>query len=215
MEYIQGAAAHNFAPDPAQAEEARMEVDNLLNSLLDSVFDPSGSAEPEVKEAVQVTRPRVFKRHSQVNFAHSYNPSRLKESTGGGKLVPLFEKGDSASMQKPSIFGPDEDEEMMLKFELRTKLLEAQLDSRNRELRLSIERMRLLELSLIEKDEQLEIVPELLARCIQATQYEEELVQLKDSLECLSEELTMTTARLDDLKSHWLGRFSLWICDQK
>lgn len=212
MEYIQGAAAQNFAPDPAQAEEARMEVDNLLNSLLDSVFDP---AEPEVKEAVQVTRPRVFKRHSQVNFAHSYNPSKLKESTGGGKLVPLFEKGDSASMAKPSIFGPDDDEEMLQKFQLRTRLLEAQLDSRNRELRLTIERMRLLELSLVEKDEQMEIIPELLARCVQATQYEEELVQLKDSLECLSEELTTTTARLDDLKSHWLGRFSLWICEQK
>lgn len=209
MQYIQGAAAHNFAPDPAQAEEARMEVDNLLNSLLDSVFDP---AQPEVKEAAHVTRPRVFKRHSQVNFA---NPAKLKESTGSGKLVPLFEKGDSAAIKKPSIFGPDDDEEMLQKFQLRTKLLEAQLDSRNRELRLTIERMRILELALIEKDEQMEIIPELMARCVQATQYEEELVQLKDSLECLSEELTMTTARLDDLKSHWLGRFSLWICEQK
>jgi len=209
MEYVQGAAAHNFAPDPTEAEEARMEVDNLLNSLLDSVFDP---AEAETKEVPQVTRPRVFKRHSQVNFAA---PAKLKESTGGGKLVPLFERGESTSMQKPSIFGPDEDDEMLLKFEMRTKLLEAQLDSRNRELRLTVERMRILELTLVEKDEQMEIIPELMARCVQATQYEEELVQLKDSLECLSEELTMTTARMDDLKSHWLGRFSLWICDQK
>ncbi|MBP7860245.1 hypothetical protein KA183_01075 [bacterium] len=210
MEYIQGAAAHNFAPVPAEQEEARMEVDNLLNSLLDSVFDP---AETEIKEAVQQEmRPRVFKRHSQVSIS---NPNRMKESAGGGKLVPLFEKGNSASLQKPSIFGPDDDEEMLLKFEMRTKLLEAQLDSRNRELRLTVERMRILELALVEKDEQMEIIPELMARCIQATQYEEELVQLKDSLECLSEELTMTTARMDDLKSHWLGRFSLWICEQK
>lgn len=210
MEYIQGASAHNFAPVPADEEEARMEVDNLLNSLLDSVFDP---AEVEIKEVVQKeVRPRVFKRHSQVNIA---NPAKMKESAGGGKLVPLFEKGNSASIQKPSIFGPDDDEEMLLKFEMRTKLLEAQLDSRNRELRLTIERMRILELALVEKDEQMEIIPELMARCVQATQYEEELVQLKDSLECLSEELTMTTARMDDLKSHWLGRFSLWICEQK
>ncbi len=210
MEYIQGAAAHNFAPVGAEQEEARMEVDNLLNSLLDSVFDP---AEAEIKEAIQQEmRPRVFKRHSQVSIQ---NPTRMKESTGGGKLVPLFEKGNSASMQKPSIFGPDQDDDMLLKFEMRTKLLEAQLDSRNRELRLTVERMRILELTLVEKDEQMEIIPELMARCVQATQYEEELVQLKDSLECLSEELTMTTARMDDLKSHWLGRFSLWICEQK
>lgn len=75
----------------------------------------------------------------------------MKESAGGGKLVPLFEKGNSTSLQKPSIFGPDDDEEMLLNFEMRTKLLEAQLDSRNRELRLTVERMRILELTLVEK----------------------------------------------------------------
>lgn len=218
MEYIQGAAAHNFVP----AEESRIEVDNILDglvsNLLDSVFEtpqPQENFDPAAKEVVGDQRPRVFKRHSQVNL-NNPNSARLKESNGGGKLnlVTLFDKSNDIS-SKPSLFSGDDDELALQKFEMRTKLLEAQLDNRNKELRLALDRLRILELTIIDKDEQMEIIPDLLVRASQATQYEEELVQLKECLECLSEELTTTESRLEALKTNWLGRFSLWLCEKQ
>lgn len=215
MEYVQGAAAHNFVP----AEESRIEVDNILDglvsNLLDSVFESPREQEnfdPAAKDGVKDQRPRVFKRHSQANIS---NPAaRSKESNGTGKLVTLFDKSNDIS-SKASIFSGDDDELALQKFEMRTKLLEAQLDNRNKELRTALDRLRILELTIIDKDEQMEIIPDLLVRASQATQYEEELVQLKECLETLSEELTTTESRLDALKTHWLGKFSLWLCEKQ
>ncbi len=109
---------------------------------------------------------------------------------------------------RPSIFEGDTETNTLI---LKTKLLESQLDYRNKELLESVRRMQWLENELAAREDQIKYLPELLKRSIDATRYELELDDLKLKLEFLSSELQEAQAQMGVIRKSWLGRLSLWL----
>lgn len=188
-------------PDPLSLDG----MDDFLNGLLDRVFDPTNSAvKPD-----QVATPSPVR---------ALRTGEFEEVAGSvvGAGAGIFSRSRTDSIEadsRPSLFEGDDSYYRALKLEI--QLLEAKLDFKNAELKNSISRIKTLEADAAIKDGQIKFLPELFRRSIDANKYEMELVELRDTLSTLSDDLTTTQAQLNAIRAHWLGKVSAWLLDRK
>ncbi|MGE0263415.1 MAG: hypothetical protein AB7V06_12140 [Candidatus Obscuribacterales bacterium] len=210
MENAQVSSHYTLIQDPVSLEG----LDDFLNGLLDKVFDDGDNETASPPSTV-----RAFRRPSDSEIVLAAGTDNAVENVlddlfgpddiidfSPGIIAPSNRAIDDS---RPSLFEADTDH--LAEWKLKVRLLESQLDYRNEELKRSLERIRFVETQLAAKDDQLRLLPELLKRGIDATRYEMELTELKDQLECLSEDLSKAQNRLEDVRSTWIGRFSLWL----
>lgn len=188
-------------PDPLSLDG----MDDFLSGLLDRVFDPSNSAlTPE-----QIATPSPVR---------ALRPGEFEEANGSvvGAGPGIFGRSRTDSIEadsRPSLFEGDDSYYRALKLEI--QLLEAKLDFKNAELKNAVSRIKTLEADAAVKDGQIKFLPELFRRSIDANKYEMELVELRDTLSSLSDDLTTTQTQLNAIRAHWLGKVSAWLLDRK
>jgi|AGTN01.2.fsa_nt_gi hypothetical protein len=188
-------------PDPLSLDG----MDDFLNGLLDRVFDPTNSALTSDKIATP-------------SPVRALRAGEFEEVAGSvvGAGAGIFSRSRTSSTEadsRPSLFEGDDSYYRALKLEI--QLLEAKLDFKNTELKNSISRIKTLEADAAVKDGQLKFLPELFRRSIDANKYEMELVELRDTLSTLSDDLTTTQTQLNAIRAHWLGKVSAWLLDRK
>ncbi|MBZ0189992.1 MAG: hypothetical protein K8F91_27355, partial [Candidatus Obscuribacterales bacterium] len=177
MENVQVSTHYTHVPDPKSLQG----LDDLLSGLLDRIFDDNDLALSSLC-AYRQSDSRI----------DSSSATDLDELFGKGEIIDFSPGIIAASIpseddDRQSLFSADPD--YLREWELRTRLLEAQIDFRNEELKRSLDRIRFLETQMTAKDDQLRMLPELLKRGIDATRYQAELSELKDNLEYLLADL--------------------------
>lgn len=203
MGNVQLSKQYTHLPDPLSLEG----LDDFLCGLIDELFQvepPEARSDEEIDPLLELAKVEQDILDAITAEVES------KEAVSGrpGLFFRTVAPGEQ-SYERPSIF--EADREVTNTLNLKARLLESQLDYRNKELNESLRRIKWLETQLAEKDDQLKFLPELLKRSIEATSYEFELEDLKLKLEFLTSELAAANQTLDTLKSNWLGRLSLWI----
>ena len=209
MENVQKSSHMNQISDPASLEG----LDDFLEGMLDRVFDIEVDNRTNVRVLRQKREPenKVDTTESELNLDDLFDTEDL--FTSGPGLFSHTNKGQSLIENKPSLFEADEDPRVEL--ELKIRLLESQLDYRNKELRESFNRLKFMEGQIIAKDDQLKLVPELIKRGADATRYEFELEDLKEKLEALQVDLEFAQNTLEKLKKNWVGKMGLWLTRQE
>jgi hypothetical protein len=181
-------------PDPLSLEG----MDDFLNGLLDKVFEQEFSPLPP----------------APVRALRAVSESESSSLIGAGPGLFSGSRNDSVEVdERPSLFEADDSYDRALKLEI--QLLEAKLEFKNTELKNALSRIKSLELEAALKDGQLKFLPELFRRSIDANKYEMELVELRDTLSSLSDDLTTTQTQLNAIRAHWLGKLSSWLLDRK
>lgn len=207
MDNLQRSTHFNQQNDPVSLEG----MDDLLEGLLDKVFDTEHDTSSNVRVLkLKDSKHEVDTEDSDVSIDDLFEPDDIV-SSGSGLFSPSY--GPSAKSDTPSLFEADQSQTVEL--ELKIRFLESQLDYRNKELRESFNRLRFLEGQILAKDEQLSMVPQLIERGAQATEYEYELENLKDKLELVQEDLEDTKKVMERLKDNWLGKLSLWLTKEE
>lgn len=210
MENAQVSSQYTHIQDPVSLDG----LDDFLNGLLDKVFD-----DQESETACPPSTVRAFRRSADrevilASGSDSAVENVLDDLFGPDDIIDfspgiIAPSSRAVDGSRPSLFEADSDH--LAEWQLKVRLLESQLDYRNEELKRSLERIRFVETQLAAKDDQLRLLPELLKRGIDATRYEMELSELRDQLEELSEDLSKAQSRLEDVRSTWIGRLSLWL----
>ena len=203
MENLQKSSHFNQQNDPASLEG----LDDLLEGLLDKVFDTEHDASSNVRVLkLKESKEEVDTIDSDVSIDDLFESDDIVSASDG-----LFSSsyGPSTLSKSPSLFEADSSETVEL--ELKIRFLQSQLDYRNKELRESFNRLRFMEGQVQAKDQQLSMIPALIERGALATEYEYELDSLKDQLELVKEDLFDTQQTMERLKDNWLGKLSLWL----
>ncbi len=193
---------YTFVPDSASLEG----LDDFLCGLIDELFHVDAEGTPET-----ISNRAELAQIEKDIFDEIAGGTTDDRSNVVSALPALFARSVAASKtleERPSIFEGDSETNTLV---LKTKLLESQLDYRNKELQESLRRMQWLESELAAREDQIKFLPELLKRSIDATRYELELDDLKLKLEFLSSELTEANAQLGVIRKNWLGKLSLWL----
>ncbi|MDZ4832398.1 MAG: hypothetical protein SGJ27_01220 [Candidatus Melainabacteria bacterium] len=193
---------YTFVPDSTSLEG----LDDFLCGLIDELFQVDAEGTPDT-----ISNRAELALIEQDIFDEIASDTTDDRSNVVSALPGLFARSVAATKtmeERPSIFEGDTETNTL---ELKTKLLESQLDYRNKELQESLRRMQWLENELAAREDQIKFLPELLKRSIDATRYELELDDLKLKLEFLSSELTEANSQLSIIRSNWLGRLSLWL----
>lgn len=210
MENAQVSSHYTHIQDPVSLEG----LDDFLNGLLDKVFEDGENETSSPPSTVRAFR-RSADREVILSSGSDNAVENVLDDLFGPDDIIDFSPGIIAPSNRavddsrPSLFEADTDH--LAEWKLKVRLLESQLDYRNGELKRSLERIRFVETQLAAKDDQLRLLPELLKRGIDATRYEMELSELRDQLEGLSEDLSKAQNRLEDVRSTWIGRLSLWL----
>jgi glycine cleavage system H lipoate-binding protein len=185
-------------------------LDDFLCGLIDELFHVEAEGPQET-----ISNRAELAQIEQDIFEEIENSPTSESGNVVSALPGLFARSSAAAQtleDRPSLFEGDSETNNWI---LRVKLLESQLDYRNKELQESLRRMRWLETELASRENQIKYLPELLKRSIDATRYELELDDIKLKLEFLSSELTSANNQLDTIKSNWLGKLSLWLASKK
>lgn len=193
---------YTFVPDSTSLEG----LDDFLCGLIDELFHVDAEGTPET-----ISNRAELAQIEKDIFDEIADGTTDDRSNVVSALPALFARSVAASKtleERPSIFEGDSETNTLV---LKTKLLESQLDYRNKELQESLRRMQWLESELAAREDQIKFLPELLKRSIDATRYELELDDLKLKLEFLSSELTEANAQLGVIRKNWLGKLSLWL----
>jgi hypothetical protein len=193
---------YTFVPDSASLEG----LDDFLCGLIDELFHVDAEGAPDT-----ISNRAELAQIEQDIFDEIARDTTDDRSNVVSALPALFARSAAATKtleERPSIFEGDTETNTLT---LKTKLLESQLDYRNKELQESLRRMKWLESELAAREDQIKYLPELLKRSIDATRYELELDDLKLKLEFLSSELNEANSQLGMIRKNWLGRLSLWL----
>lgn len=213
MENVQKSSHINHVnSDPVSLEG----LDDFLEGMLDRVFDVEVDQSTNVRVLRQKTTQPANPQAAPVEEADTTDSDiniddlfDTKDIISNGLGLFSHSKRDESLLDKPSLFEADEDPRVEL--ELKIRLLESQLDYRNKELRESFNRLKFMEGQILAKDDQLRLVPELIKRGADATKYEFELEDLKEQLEALQVDLEFTQSTLVKLKNNWAGKLGLWL----
>ncbi len=215
MENVQSSTHYKHVSDPASLEG----LDDFLDGLLDKVFNPEIEAEKTRDESPKSSRVRVLRPVKQDSENDTAGEDMSIEDLFGKDDIVAGEAGlfspsspytyGQSRSETPSLFEADPDKTVEL--ELKIRFLEAQLDYRNKELRESFNRLKFMEGQILAKDDQIKMIPELIKRGAQATRYECEIESLKDNLEKVHQDLSETQHVLENLRSSWIGKLSLWM----
>ena len=201
MSNVQRSSIYSTSPDPVSLDG----LEDILEGAVDQLFEPETVAES--------ARTLPQEPEQECEIIDFRPPDSEAKDIVSGHRGGLFDRTEAGGDSRPSLFEGDDSNELR-NATLQVKLLEAQLDFRNRELRNSLNRVKWLESQVAIKDDQLKFLPELLTRSAVATQYELEVGELKDLIKQVTTDLNDANMQLNLVRAHWLGKISMWLLEK-